>query len=926
MTLQAGTRLGPYEILSLLGAGGMGEVYRARDTKLNRDVALKILPTEFALDPDRLARFKREAQVLAALNHPNIAHIHGYEDADGIHALVMELVDGPTLADRIAKSAIPLDEALLIAKQIAEALEAAPEQGIIHRDLKPANIKVRADGTVKVLDFGLAKAMEPVSAISPSVTASPTITTPAHMTGVGTILGTAAYMSPEQAKGRPADKRSDVWAFGCVFYEMLTGKRAFEGEDISETLASVLKGQPDWMLFPPDTPANLRLLIHRCLTRDRRQAIGDIAVVRFLLSETSLAVEPSPAPATDESIQSSPARLALTISSSVLATGVLAAAVAWWLWPVSSRPQPVRFTWTLPQRQAAFLTARQSIAITGDGTQMVYSAGNQLSKQALADVEASPISGTFFGPTAGVLSPAISPDGHSVAFWANDAIRRIPIAGGVASTVCPAAAPSGLLWDQSGLVFGVLTRGVWRCSPSGGEPQQLAKVDSDEQAHGPQIWFNGKALLFTVAKANGGPSRWDRALIVWQSLTTGERKTVVRGGSDGRYLPTGHLLYAVGGTMLAAPFDPERGVLLGDAVPIIEGVRRALGGTVGTAHLVTSATGVLAYMPGPAYAATNQAIAVADRTGNVTALPLSPGPYVGVRASRDGATLAMARDDGSVWIAHTNNNSAPRRLTFDGRNQFPVLSSDGTQVAFQSDREGDHAIFVQRSDGTGAITRLTKPGEGQSHLPESWSRDGKYLSYSAGKPGGFALWVLSVEDKKAVKLANIESRSPLGSSFSPDGRWLAYYLSPSEGPSPEMTKPMNDVGQLSSDTGVFIQPFPTSGARYQIPKQQIDFHPVWSSNGQSLYFTPSANSGRLDVIGIATQPTVTFGTVESLPARVTADRIAAESRAWDILPDGRFVGIVPQASVPGSDTISTDAQIRFVLNWFEELKQRVPLK
>jgi serine/threonine-protein kinase len=935
MALTTGSRLGVYEIISPLGAGGMGEVYRARDSKLGRDVALKILPELFAADPDRVARFQREAQVLASLNHPNIGAIYGLQESNGVLALVLELVEGPTLADRIARGPIPLDDALPVAKQIAEALGAAHEQGIIHRDLKPANVKVRSDGTVKVLDFGLAKLTETGGASGPlgtghvhALSQSPTITTPA-MTQMGMILGTAAYMSPEQAKGRPADKRSDVWAFGCVVFEMLTGKRAFDGEDVSDTLASVLKGEPDWTLLPADIPASLRMLIQRCLARDRRQSIGDIAVVQFLLSETSAALGPSPGASAGESTHESKSKLALTISGSVVVTALLAAAVAWWLWPASLRPQPVRFTWTLSQRQASFLIARQSIAITGDGTQIVYVAGNQLYKRALADLEASPISGTFFGQTTAVMSPAISPDGRSVAFWADNSIRRIPIAGGVASTVCPAPAPSGLLWDQSGMVFGVLTRGVWRCSPSGGSPQQLATVNSDEQAHGPQILFNGKALLFTVAKADGGPSRWDRAQIVWQSLTTGERKTVVSGGSDGRYLPTGHLLYAVGGTMLASPFDAERGVLLGDAIPIVEGVRRSLGGTVGTAHLVTSATGVLAYMPGPVSAATNESIAIADRTGNVMPLPLLPGPYVGVRASRDGATLAIASDDGTqsnVWIARTGNDSAARRLTFDGRNHSPILSPDGTQVAYQSDREGDQAIFVRRTDGTGAIDRVTKPADGESHVPESWSPNGKYLSYSAGKPGGFALWVLSVGDKKAVRLGDVESRALLGSSFSPDGRWIAYYVSPSTGQFPDTSRPINDVGQLSSDTGVFIQPFPATGARYQVPKHQIDFHPVWSSNGKSLFFTPSANSGRLDVIAIATQPTVTFGTLESLPARVTADRIAAESRAWDILPDGRFVGIVPQSSVTGVDAAGTDTQIRFVLNWFDELKQRVPAK
>jgi serine/threonine-protein kinase len=742
------------------------------------------------------------------------------------------------------------------------------------------------------------------------------------MTQAGLILGTAAYMSPEQAKGKPADKRSDIWAFGCVLYEMLTGRRAFDGEDVSDTLAAVLRGEPEWSALPPDVPPPVDALVRRCLVKDPRQRIGDIAVAQFLLSDFNVLAAPSQTSRPGETSRVSRSKLAFAVAAAILVTATLAGAVAWRLWPATPPPPVVRFTWTLAQHQASFLTARQSMAISPDGMQIVYVAGNQLFRRSLADEDAAPIAGTFFGQTTAVMSPTFSPDGRTVAFWAQDAIKRIPVSGGVASTICPSAAPSGLSWDASGVVFGQLTRGVWRCVPSGGPAQQLATVKPDQQADGPQILLDGKALLFTVATAEGGPPRWDQARIFWQSLTSGEQKLVVNGGSAGRYLPTGHLLYAVGGTMLAAPFDPRRGSVLGDAAPVIEGVRRSRGGAVGTAHLVTSATGVMAYMPGPANAATNQNIAVADRAGTISPLPTPPGPYVAVRASRDGTTLAVASDDGSqrnVWITPMRGAVSLRRLTFEGRNQFPVLSPDGTRVAYQSDREGDQAIFVRRADGTGQIERLTKPAQGETHVPESWSPDGRYLAYSAGKPGGFSLWILSIDDHKAVRLGDTQSRSPFGSSFSPDGHWIAYYVASTAISS--TGSPIADVGQLSSDVGVFIQPFPPTGARYQVPKQQIDFHPVWAPDSGSLIFTPSANSGQLTAISITTRPALTFGNVESVPARVTADRLAAESRAWDILPDGRFVGLVP-ASTGSGDTAGSETHIRVVLNWFEELKEK----
>jgi serine/threonine-protein kinase len=450
VALTPGTRIGVFEITGLLGTGGMGEVYRATDTKLGRAVAIKVLPEAFVHDAERLARFEREAQLLASLNHPNIAAIYGFERSNSVHALVLELVEGPTLADRIAQGPILLDEALPIARQIAEALEAAHEQGIVHRDLKPANIKLRHDGVVKVLDFGLAKALEPVSPIGADMTASPTITSPA-MTRIGVILGTAAYMSPEQAKGRAADKRSDVWAFGCVLYEMLTGRRAFEGEDVSDTLAAVLRGEPDWAALPLDVPPLIRALLQRCLQKDRKRRVADVSAVLFAIDEQAALA----ASATETLSIAAPRRplwrQAAAVLVAAILTGALVGIAVWNVRPSTPSPTIARFPYTLPEGQQFVDDTRpiqtnyaQLLAISPDGAQMVYVANCRLYLRSLSELEARPVIGTEI--TQGALGfPVFSPDGGSIAFWSGDgttgAIKRIAVTGGVAVTICQAAVP-----------------------------------------------------------------------------------------------------------------------------------------------------------------------------------------------------------------------------------------------------------------------------------------------------------------------------------------------------------------------------------------------------------------------------------------------------------------------------------------------------
>jgi dipeptidyl aminopeptidase/acylaminoacyl peptidase len=423
-------------------------------------------------------------------------------------------------------------------------------------------------------------------------------------------------------------------------------------------------------------------------------------------------------------------------------------------------------------------------------------------------------------------------------------------------------------------------------------------------------------LLFTIANTADGAARWDKAQVVVQTMTSGARKTVINGGSGARYLQTGHLLYALGGIVFAVPFDPVRQAVLGEPVPVVEGVSRSSTTGTGTIHLDTSDTGTLLYIPGPTGTGiTERVLALADRAGVLTRLAIPRGPYVHVRASRDGGRLAIGSDDGKeaiVWMQELAGTSAMRRLTFGGQNRFPIWSPDGQRVAFQSDREGDLAIFSQRADGTGPVERLTKPEQGDVHVPESWSRDGRLMSFSVAKGSTFSLWTLTVADKKAAPYGGVQSAEPIGSVFSPDGRWIAYASTPRAG------------GVFSSERGVYVQPVPATGARYQIPRQQLDFHPVWGPKGTELFYVPTAASGLLAVVSVTTQPGATFGSPVTLPARVTTGRTSGVTRAYDILSDGRFIGVVP-ASEQESSGAAVAPQFRVVLNWFEELKRLVPV-
>jgi Tol biopolymer transport system component len=901
MLLSAGTRLGLYEIVAPLGAGGMGEVYRARDTKLGRSVAVKILPEAFALDPDRLARFEREAKVLASLNHPHITALHGMEESGGRHFLVMELVEGETLADAISERArgpgarrgLEIDDALTIARQIADALEAAHEQGIIHRDLKPANIKLRPDGTVKVLDFGLAKALEPTSSIRGDVTSSPTITTPA-MTQLGIILGTAAYMSPEQAKGRPADKRSDVWAFGCVLFEMLTGRRAFEGEDVSDTLATVLKGEPDWTALPANLPDGIRALVQGCLRKDRRERIGDLSTARFLLNQPPVA---KAAALVTPPLPRSVWKRALSVVGGVLIGAAVATAV---LVKLKTAPTVAvtRFVITLPPGQQLMLP-RQAVNISPDGARIVYAADGRLYVRSMSEVEPRAIPGA--DPA---INPVFSPDGQSLAFWADGSLKRITINGGAPVTICHiGTAPSGIVWIDNAILFGQAGTGIMRVSADGGDPHVVVALSPTEAlGHGPQMLPDGDTLLFTVAERVQGIEPWDNAHIVVQSLKTGARKTIVEKGTDARFVPTGHIVYAIGGTLFAVPFDPGRLAAAGGPVPIVEGVGRVTAVTSGGAHFAFSSSGSLVYVAGPA--SIQQNLMLFDRKGGSEALKLPPGSYTYPRVSPDGKQVAFEtgdRKEANIAIFELSGASSVRRLTFGGNNRYPIWSGDGRRVAFQSDREGAPAVFWQAADG-GIAERLTTADPGTFHVPESWSPTGDTLLFSVKKGLEWSLWTFSIRERKAMPFRDVKSMVfPTDAAFSPDGRWVAYQIGE----------------QGAGEATTYVEPFPPTGTKYQVARGG---RPQWSRDGSELFYVPAPS--QFMAVTVRTQPSLTFANPVAVPRRFgIAD--PANARPYDITADGRIVGLgsgVTQSGLPGP------AQIQVVLNWFEELKARAPTK
>jgi Tol biopolymer transport system component len=760
MALSAGIRLGPYEVLSALGAGGMGEVYRARDTKLNRDVAIKVLPDLVAGDPDRLARFEREAQVLASLNHPNIAHIHGLEESGSgqaaIRAIVMELVEGPTLADRIARGPIPLSEALPIAKQIAEALEAAHEQGITHRDLKPANIKVREDGTAKVLDFGLAKIGE-AEGRGPSLSNSPTITA---VSRPGMIFGTAAYMSPEQAKGLGTDRTSDVWAFGCVLYEMLTGSAAFHGDSVSEILSEVLKSEPDWGRLPADTPESIRRLLRRSLQKNRKLRLHDIADARIEIDDARSAPRDE-GRATPGAVRS---RERIVWISAFGFVALIAA--VWALW--GSRP-PAPAAEMRVDIATPPTTDTVSMAISPDGQKVVFVAisegRSRLWLRALSSDAARPLEGTDRASL-----PFWSADSRSVAFFADGKLQRIDIDGGSIAVLADAVLGRGGAWNRDGdLLFAAGPAApILRISDAGGEPASVTRVETPQQVgHGyPQFLPDGRHFLYFVL---GSP---EAGGVYVGQLGSSETKRLLPADAAAVYAPSGHLLFIRRSTLYAQDFDPVQRVLTGNPFPVAEGVAVDADGQ---SALSASAAGPIVYRTGPAD--TPRQLVWFDQSGREIGTIGDPDlARPAVSLSPDGRRVAVFKRVNSnidIFLLETERG-LPNRFTVDLADDiFPVWSPDGNRIVFSSTRKGGLDLFLKSASGTGnEELLLATPG---LDVASDWSPDGRFLLYFSADPkSGYDIWTLPLNGGgKPFPIVQTKSNERLA-QFSPDGKWITY--------------------------------------------------------------------------------------------------------------------------------------------------------
>jgi eukaryotic-like serine/threonine-protein kinase len=905
MTVSKGTRLGPYHVERLLGTGGMGEVYRARDTTLNRDVAIKVLLPAVTADPERLSRFSREAQVLASLNHPHIAQIYGLEDAGGAPALVLELVDGPTLADRIAHGAIPISEALPIAAQIADALEAAHEQGIIHRDLKPANIKVREDGTVKVLDFGLAKAFDPSRSTGPDPMNSPTISL--HATHVGVILGTAAYMSPEQAKGRAVDRRADLWAFGAVLYEMLTGRRAFGGDEVSEILAHVLMEEPDWNALPARTPLPIRRLLRRCLEKDRKRRLDSAAAARFEVEEAMTAARENGNGAADSRAawrRALPWAVAGTLGVSLGLALFMGS-----LWTAAPQQAPVRVNVQLGAEATLATLDRGSAAILAPNGQALVFVGQRRTGPAslflrrLDQLDATPMPGT-----EGAHEPFFSPDGQWVAFFADAKLKKVALSGGAPVTICEIPDGRGGWWAADGsIVFapffaGMDRSGLLRVSSNGGRPTPVTSLADGEVAHGwPQVLPGGAALLYA---SHSSRMNWDDATLVVQRLPAGERKIVQRGGTYGRYLASGHIVYLHDAKIFAVPFDLERLEVTGPPFLALDGVGSNPNG--GSAQFAASETGTFVYLSRPIGSAPmgGAPIQWMDRAGRRTPLRATPTNWGNPHFSPDGTRLAVEINDGkqlAVWVYDWAHDRESQLTLNAAQNQKPVWTPNGRRIVFWSNRDVQQNLYWQRADGTGDAQRLTDSQHPQSAA--SWHPGGKILAFQETRPQtGADLMVVAIEGDELtgwkpgtptsfLSTPAIE-REPM---FSPDGKWLAYQA--------------NDTGRFE----IYVRPFPGPGGTWLISTAG-GVTPTWSRTRRELLYRSPEN-----------QLMVAAYTASGDSFRAEKPRPWAEGyigpqtgqRSFDLHPDGERVAVAPEL---GSFDRPQDRLV-VIFNFFDELRR-----
>jgi serine/threonine protein kinase/Tol biopolymer transport system component len=891
---------GRLQIVSLIGEGGMGQVYRATDTRLKRPVAIKILPPSLAADHDRLARFQREAEILASLNHPNIAAIYGLEEDRGVYALVMELVEGEDLSRRLASGPMPLNEALPIAEQLAEAIEAAHEQGIVHRDLKPANIMVRSDGAVKVLDFGIAKAMEPPAALA-------SMSTPA-VTQVRVIIGTAAYMSPEQARGKVVDKRSDIWAFGCVLFEMLTGVRAFGGNRVSDTLAFVGTTEPDFNLLPAITPAAVRTLVRRCLEeepRRRLQAVGDarLEIHEALAAKSSMTPGPGAGTQTPSVRRRSPLAQLRSIAFAAVGMAAVATAIAWaWMRPARTISGVVtRFE----IRGSSSLPLLGDARVAPDGSFIVYSSGGRLALRRFDRLEASPLPGLSNG-----FSPFVSPDSRWIGYVENFTLKKIAVTGGSPMTLAQLPGlPIGVTWVDDGTLIVATnngTTGLLRVTVGGGEPTVLTTVDRarGEREHlCPSVLPGGRAILFTIA--GDQPAN---AQIAMLDLETRQRSILIRGGSDARYVPSGHLVFASAGGLSAVRFDLARRAVVGDPVQVVDGVAVQANGK---ANASLTDAGTLVYVPGGQRDSAGRSLVWVDRQGHETPIPAPSRAYVGPRLSPDGTRIAVEiRDqENDIWMWDLARQTL-RRLTFDPAiDRDPVWTPDGRRIIFASSRTGAFDLYARSADGTGPDVRLTAGTNSQ--YATSITPDGAIVIGNEVRPRtafDIVRFPLDFKGEPGGRLSAPETviETPFeerNGEVSPDGRFLAYQS--------------NESGRFE----IYVRPYPEIGtARWQVSSGGGN-RPAWARGGRELFYLDDA--GRLTVAPVETTG-VTFEM--GAPATLISTPYATPFawRMYDVTADGqRFLMIKD----PFSRSETTPAPTIVVIqNWLEELKQRVPAR
>jgi len=843
-------------VVTLIGQGGMGEVYQARDTTLDRDVALKVLPEAFTSDPDRLARFEREAKVLASLNHPNIAQIHGLEDADGVRALVLELVEGPTLAERIARGPLPLEEALPIAKQIAAALEAAHEAGVIHRDLKPANIKVRSDGTVKVLDFGLAKALGDARRADPDT--APTVVV--VETRAGVILGTPGYMSPEQARGRSVDKRTDIWAFGCVLYEMLTAAGPFGAETASDVAARILRDEPDWTRLPTTVGPDLRRLLRRCLEKEQTHRLRDIGDARLDLREALLATRGDGDARSPKSADN-----------------------------LTRHPQVIRLVVPLSVPLAA--SGQKSIAVSPRGTHIVYVAQEQdttrLYLRALDRLAIEPLV-----QSEGATAPVFSPDGEWVAFFADQRLCKISVSTGTKVAICDAAGESrGASWagDDTIIFAPTPAGGLCRVSAGGGDPEPISVVDFErgERTHRwPHVLPGAQAVVFTVGTS--GMTSFDSAAIVAQSLGSGER-TQLTIGTDPQYVPTGHLVYARGGSLMAVPFDCRTLTIRGSARPILTDVWTE---ATGVAQWDFAQTGLLAHAPGGVRGMQRRLVWLTP-DGAPEEATSQQQPFEEPRLSPDGdrVVVGIRKGKSDLWMLDLTRGTLTR-LTFDGDNFAPIWSPDGRWITFSSNREGPSNVWRVAADGSAEDEQLiVSPFE---QVPGSWSPDGQTLAFTEYHPDtGADIWVLSFSGDPTPRPAVRTPFNEYGPMFSPDGAWIAY------------------TSDESGQNEVYVVSAEGTGRKWQVSTDG-GAEPIWHRDGSTLFYR---NGARVMCAPVTVAQSFMAETPRARFEGPFEGGLPTGLPNYDVASDGRVLAVMSAAALP------SPSELVVTLGWFHQVQE-----